>query len=236
MRISIMQPYFLPYIGYIQLLAASDVFVVYDDVNFINRGWINRNNLLLNGAPHRFTIPLVKASQNKKINEIGISGDEKWRDKLLRTIEAAYKKAPHFQKTFSWLQTVLTYPEKNLGGYVAHSLEAITQYLELPARIVPSSTIYQNQALKAGDRLMDVCKQEGAEVYINPSGGQELYTKEQFASQEVNLQFLIPKAVAYPQAGVDKFVPWLSILDALMNCTPEEIRSNLLSTNAYELI
>lgn len=236
MRAAIMQPYFLPYIGYIQLIAASDVFVVYDDVNFINRGWINRNNLLLNGVAHKFTVPLMQASQNKKINEISRSLDPKWQQKLLRTIEMAYRKAPQFGSIFPWVKEIINHKETNLAKYVTHSLKEVAKLLDINTRFISSSKGYHNQSLKAGDRLMDICKQEGATGYINPSGGQTLYTKEQFAVQGIELQFLAPKPISYPQFEEDKFVPWLSILDVLMFLSTQEIKSQLLGTAAYDLI
>jgi len=107
MKIAIMQPYFLPYIGYFQLINAVDKFVVYDDVNFINRGWINRNNILVNGSTTLIQIPLSKASQNKLINEVEIFKEGKWKVKFLRTIEQNYKIAPNFHRIFELLQSLL---------------------------------------------------------------------------------------------------------------------------------
>jgi len=72
MRISIMQPYIFPYLGYFHLIEASDRFIFYDDVNFIRKGWINKNKILLNGNDFTFTVPLSKASQNKLINQINL--------------------------------------------------------------------------------------------------------------------------------------------------------------------
>ena len=85
--LAIMQPYFLPYIGYFQLMKAVDRFIVYDDVSFITRGWINRNRILIGQKPMTFVIPLAGASQNKLINEIAIVDDDHWRRKLQRSVE-----------------------------------------------------------------------------------------------------------------------------------------------------
>ena len=89
MRLGIMQPYFLPYIGYWQLLNAVDTYILYDDVNYINRGWINRNRIMINGAPSYLTIPLNGARQNKKIQEIAVSSREKAITKTPRMVELA---------------------------------------------------------------------------------------------------------------------------------------------------
>ena len=100
MKLGIMQPYFVPYIGYWQLMNAVDKYVIYDDVNFIKRGWINRNNILVNGKAQLFTISLNRASQNRLINEIEIGDDFQ---NFLRTIEMAYKKAPYFDEVYNIL-------------------------------------------------------------------------------------------------------------------------------------
>lgn len=230
-----MQPYFLPYIGYIQLMAASDIFIIYDDVNYINRGWINRNQILVNGNAHKFAVPLVQASQNKKINEISRRVDPKWQQKLLRTLEMAYKKAPEFERIMPWVTNIISFENENLASYVTHSLHKIVEILALEVKLLSTSGRYDNQERKAGDRLIDICRQESATTYINPSGGQSLYTKQQFAQSGINLQFLVPKLIPYPQ-GANKFVPWLSILDALMFLPTEEIKARLLGIEAYDLI
>ena len=110
MKLAIMQPYFMPYIGYWQLMNAVDTYVVYDDVNYINRGWINRNNILISGSSYMFTIMLKKASQNKLINEIEILDDF---SKLKKQIEFAYKKAPYYDRIIVLLNKIFDYPNKN---------------------------------------------------------------------------------------------------------------------------
>ena len=100
MKIGIMQPYFLPYIGYWQLLNAVDKYVIYDDVNYIKGGWINRNRILINKEPKYFNVKLNGASPNKLINEVEVSNDNIWQKKLLKTIEENYKKAPFLKKFF----------------------------------------------------------------------------------------------------------------------------------------
>lgn len=94
MKTAIMQPYFFPYLGYFQMFNAVDKFVLLDDVNFIMRGYINRNSILLNGKAHKFSIPLEKPSQNKLINETKLNFSLKDKENFLKTIQLAYKKAP----------------------------------------------------------------------------------------------------------------------------------------------
>ena len=152
--VAIMQPYFIPYLGYIQLLAAVDKFVVYDDVNYINRGWINRNNLLIHGQKQMMTMPLTGASQNKKINEINISAEPKWRSKLLRTIEMSYKRAPHFNEVFELTQRIIEHKESNLSAFLTHQLQEIARYLNLKTEIIVSSERFNNTERKSAYRYL----------------------------------------------------------------------------------
>lgn len=171
MTLGIMQPYFLPYIGYFQLINAVDKFIVYDDVNFINRGWINRNNILVNGNAQLFTISLHKASQNKLINEIEIIDDFQ---KFLRTIEIAYRKAPYFDVVYELLRRIVTYPEKQLARFILNSLREISAYLQLETEFLMSSSIKKNNLNRGQVKIMEICQLLGADAYINPKGGQEL--------------------------------------------------------------
>lgn len=222
MTLAIMQPYLFPYIGYFQLMKAVDTFVLYDDVAFINRGWINRNNLLNNGKAQLFTIPLKDASQNKLIREISIDTQQKWRDKLLKTIQQTYRKAPQYAAVYPLLEEILQFPEENISTYIFNSLVQINAYLGITTKLVPSSTMYENQDLKAQERILDICLQEKADHYINPIGGKELYSHERFAEHQIRLNFIRSEKAEYPQLGGD-FVPWLSIIDVLMFNTKEQV-------------
>jgi hypothetical protein len=215
MKLAIMQPYLFPYIGYIQLLAEVDTFILYDDVAYINRGWVNRNKLLVNGQEYLFTIPLVGASQNKLINEIDIEHPDRWRGKLIRTIEQSYKKAPHYESVMALIEDSLPTQPMLLSVFIAHSLQKIASFLDIKTTIIESSIIYNNQHLKAQERILDICKQTGASHYINPIGGTELYSKEIFAQHDIQLNFIQSKKTAYPQLK-NEFVPWLSVIDVLM--------------------
>ncbi len=215
MKIAVMQPYLFPYVGYFQLIHSVDKFVILDDVNFINRGWINRNRILVNNADNIFTIPLKDASQNKKICDTFISEDLKWQEKLLKTIEMAYKKAPFFKEAFRVLQEIIQINEKNLSAYIFNSLTSINNYLEIPTTMVPSSGIYQNGHLKAQDKILDICMQEKANHYINPIGGLELYSQAEFAVRDIKLNFIKSEAIEYKQFTYE-FIPWLSIIDLMM--------------------
>jgi len=127
MKIGIMQPCFFPYIGYFQLINSVDKYVIYDDVQFIKGGWINRNNILLNGERHRINLLLSGASSNKSINEVEVQSNQV---KLIKTIESAYKKAPTFDKVFPVLLNILEYGGKNLGEFLGNSIKEFCNYMD----------------------------------------------------------------------------------------------------------
>lgn len=227
-----MQPYIFPYIGYFQLINAVDKFVIYDDVNFINRGWINRNRILVNGKDSLFTIPLKDASQNKLINEIDVNWDAAWKNKFLKTIEQSYKKAPFYKEGLEIIEKTLNIEDLNTSNVIFNNLKVICEYLDITTELIPSSAIYQNTDLKAQERILDICLQEKANHYINPIGGLELYDKSYFESKGLKLNFIKAKPVIYKQFKND-FVPWLSMIDVLMFNSKETIQGFL---NEYELV
>lgn len=234
MKLAIMQPYLFPYIGYYQLINAVDKFVIYDDVNFIKQGWINRNNILVNEKPYLFTVPLENQSSFVKINETLINQQfyPIWKKKFLKTIEQNYGKAPFFKEVFPLIQSTFDIKTNNLSDLAANSLKKTSNYIEITTVFEDSSTIYQNQDLSSQNRVLDICKKEKATVYINSIGGYELYSEKDFLNENITLNFIKPKATCYDQYN-SKFVPNLSIIDVLMFNDIDTIKGFL--TN-YELI
>lgn len=228
MKTGIMQPYIFPYIGYWQLINAVDNFVLLDDVNFIMRGWINRNNILLNGRKHLFSLPLKKPSQNKLISETKLNFDDKTRDTLLKTIALAYKKAPCFDKGFPIVENILYNSETDLTKFILNSFERISQYLEIKTNFLISSQIDKDNTLKAEDRIIEICKQLKTDIYINPPGGKALYNKANFNKNKMNLRFISTNSenIIYDQFD-SEFIANLSFLDIIMFNNKEKIKSFL---------
>ena len=225
-----MQPYFMPYIGYFQLIKAVDKYVIYDDVNFIKKGWINRNHILLDGKSFLFTLTLLEASQNKLINEIFVSDEP---SKILKTIHTAYKKAPQFASIFPMVEEIFGYDDKNLARYVGNSIMRIADYLRLDTEFIYSSAISEKDAsLKAQDKILNICKVMGTSEYFNAIGGMELYSQESFEECNIKLRFLKTQPIEYKQFN-NSFVPNLSILDVLMFNTVEQTNELL---EKYDLV
>lgn len=234
MKLAIMQPYLFPYIGYYQLINAVDKFVVYDDVNFIKQGWINRNYVLVNGKPYLYTVPLENQSSFCKINETVINQKfyPIWRKKFLKTIEQNYNKAPFFNEVFPMIKSVFDINTNNLSVLAVYSLNIVSNYLGITTVFEESSAIYQNQNLTSQNRVLDICKKENASVYINPIGGLELYSEKYFSENNIKLNFIKSPTINYNQFNTE-FVPNLSIIDVLMFNDVSTIKEFL--TN-YELI
>jgi hypothetical protein len=231
MMLAIMQPYFMPYIGYWQLLAAVDRFVVYDNIQYTKKGWINRNRYLQNGADAFFTLPLKKGSDFLNVAERSLAADFD-PGALLRPLAAAYKKAPFFDAVFPLFETIVRASPRNLFEYLHQSICATAEYLEIRTPIVVSSTIAMDHSLKSERKVIALCKALGATRYVNPIGGRELYSPLAFAEAGIELKFLQPRLVEYQQ--FDKpFVPGLSILDVMMFNSKDAARRML---HEYDLV
>ena len=226
MKLAIMQPYFFPYIGYFQLLNEVDTFVIYDDVNFIKNGWINRNRLLISGNPIFFTIPLKNKSPNKNINEIEINHQDFWKRKMLKSIQLNYSKTPYFKEIYPIIERIIESNEIKLSKLATKSIQAIANYLEINTLMVESSTKYNNRQFKNQARVIDICKKEKANQYINPPGGVELYDKKIFTAENILLNFIQPNQNKYPQPS-NQFHPEQSIIDVLMNNGKEKTKKML---------
>ena len=224
-----MQPYFFPYIGYWQLISAVDTFVIYDDVNYIKQGWINRNNIIGSNFNQLISLQVIGASSFKLINEIEVGNNSQ---KILKTIEQTYKKAPYFESVFPLLQVIMQCEEKNLAKFLNFLIKEVCAYIEIKTTISTSSELVKNNKLKGQDKILDLCKVLKAKQYINVIGGRELYQKEMFSRENIELSFMKSKLLEYSQFR-EPFSANLSIIDVLMFNNKEKVRQYL---TGYELV
>lgn len=231
MKLAIMQPYFLPYIGYFQLIAAADKFVVYDNIEYTKKGWINRNRYLQNGKDALFSIPLKKNSDFLDVRERFIAPDFN-RGKLLNQIKEAYKKAPYYEQVMPVFEKVLFCSETNLFRYILFSIQEICHQLAIETELVISSELAIDHSLKSQDKVIAICQNLCADIYINAIGGQALYSGQEFREKAIVLNFIKAKPIEYKQFS-NEFVPWLSIIDVMMFNPPEKVKEYL---DQYELI
>ena len=220
MKLGIMQPYFMPYIGYFQLMKAVDKYVVYDDVNYIKGGWANRNHILINGEKEMFTVTLQKASQNKLFNEIVIGDDFK---KLMKTLQMNYSRAINFDQTMVLMERIISFPNKQLAVFIANSFREILSYLSVETEILMSSEIPKDNSLRGKDKIIQICEILGADTYYNAVGGKNLYDQEEFREHGITLNFVDSLPQVYSQLHTREFVSGLSMVDVLMNNTKDEV-------------
>ena len=220
MKLGIMQPYFMPYIGYFQLMKAVDKYVVYDDVNYIKGGWANRNHILINGEKEMFTVTLQKASQNKLFNEIVIGDDFK---KLMKTLQMNYSRAINFDQTMVLMERIISFPNKQLAVFIANSFREILSYLSVETEILMSSEIPKDNSLRGKDKIIQICEILGADTYYNAVGGKSLYDQEEFREHGITLNFVDSLPQVYSQLHTREFVSGLSMVDVLMNNTKDEV-------------
>lgn len=232
MRLGLMQPYFFPYIGYWQLINAVDKYVIFDDVNFIKGGWVNRNHVLNNGARMLINVRTHSASSNQHINLIEVADDRTYYIKILKTLRNMYSRAPYFADAYPIIERILNQEEKNLARYLEFGIRQVCDYMSINTEIIVSSSIEKNNALRGQAKVIEVVKKSGADEYINAIGGQTLYSYEDFATQGIKLKFLRTEEIEYQQFKKD-FVPNLSIIDIMMFNSKEEIKNML---GMYKLI
>jgi len=230
--VAIMQPYFLPYIGYFQLIAAVDLFIVYDNIKYTKKGWINRNRLLLNDKDVMFSLPLKKDSDSLNVCERELAADFN-PNKLLHQFKNAYRHAPYFAQIFPLIEQIVTYDQSNLFDFLHHSIVKVCEHLGITTKIEISSSINIDHALKNQDKVVALCEAVSASVYVNTIGGIDLYSKETFHDKGFALKFIQSKPFDYRQFD-SVFVPWLSIIDVMMFNTLETVQI-CISTN-FELI
>ncbi len=214
--VSMMQPYLFPYLGYFQLIARSDVFVLGDDLQYVKGSWINRNRVLANGQPKLITFPLRKANQFAPINQRWLCDEfEQEAQKLLKTLELSYSRAPYKAETMALVREIFAHPERNLARFIENSIRRICAYLQIATPIRIGSELGLPARMDKQERVVTIAQKMTAELYINPIGGTALYCPGYFRSNGLVLRFLRMDDLSYPQFN-HPFVPSLSIIDVLM--------------------
>lgn len=224
MKIAVMQPYFFPYIGYYQLAYEVDKFIFFDDVNFIKKGYISRNSVLLNGARKDFSVPVLKISQNRKIVEHNYVGDF---SEFINLMQRAYAEAPFYRQIMPIISEVVYDADLNVARKNAKTIIYVFEYLGLSRKFCFSSQLGLNDQEKGQDRILKICEKLKANEYKNAIGGRHLYDFETFQNSGIHLNFIKTNEIIYNQGLNKNFEKNLSIIDILMNCEKERVVSML---------
>jgi hypothetical protein len=226
MILAIMQPYYFPYIGYFQLMAACDEFVIYDDVQYSKGGWANRNRILHDHKVAWLTLPVGNAPLGSSYREkTYLLGPAQRRSHLAR-IAAAYRKAPMFDAVYPLVESLMAFEDDRVAGFNAHLVSSLAGLLGLQCRLHLGSDFDNPSGERGQQRILQLCKRLGADTYLNAIGGTALYQEPDFTSAGISLRFLRPVARPYPQAARE-FSPFLSILDVLMHNPLDQVRDML---------
>jgi hypothetical protein len=225
--VGIMQPYFLPYIGYFQLIAHCDTFVVCDDIEYTKRGWINRNRILAAGSARTITLPLRRDSDYLDVREREIAPEFNAK-RMLALLEQNYRAAPFWGSHRETLASILECPERNLFDFVAHSISRIMECLDIRTEVVVSSSLGIDKTLHREERVLATCVALEATEYVNPIGGLDLYNESSFADRGIQLGFLRSNLTPYAQFSF-AYVEALSIIDTMMFVSPDELDVRLRS-------
>ena len=239
MKIAIMQPYFFPYIGYFQAIYAADKYLIYENLDFITEGWMNRNRILIkNQKPTYINALIANKSSNKKIYDVELFAYKTWKKKLLNSIELNYRGSKFFNEIFPVLEAVIKSEIIFLHQYNSHIIKTICIYLGIKTEIISQNNNYlpleenllsidrsdyshfpellKTKPIKKVARVLSICKAENANIFINAIGGQELYNKNEIKQYGIDLFFLETKPYIYQQFSEDFFLH-LSIIDVLMH-------------------
>jgi hypothetical protein len=258
MKLGIMQPYFFPYIGYFQLINAVDKYILYENLQYIKDGWMHKNRVLVkNHGPKYISLNIAEKSSFKNIIDINIIDDDRWKRKLLRTIQQNYSNSKYYQEVYPLIEHLITIHEKNLHYYNSKIILEICNYLNIDTYIQYQNKnyiilekcledkfdlqkkdnncqliTYDENYNKKTVRVIEICKNEKADIFINPIGGKSLYSKNQFKNNNIKLFFLKTKNINYEQLSAE-FFSNLSIIDVLMNCGKDRTKRLL---NEYRLV
>ena len=219
--VGVMQPYYFPYLGYFSHIFASDYFVLHDDVEFSKNGWINRNRFLSSTKISLLTLPLAAAPDSARISERVIAANFE-PGKHFRMLEGAYRRAPFWHELRDELPELLRVETANLSNHLSSVVGRICHLLEIETPLVSSSDLDFDRELRGQARVLRICELAGAQTYLNPEGGKNLYSGQDFSRRGMDLAFISHTPRSYPQreferkeADTASFVERLSILDML---------------------
>lgn len=218
MIVAIHQPNFFPWLGYFHKIASSDSFVFLDDAQLPKTGasWITRVQLMIAGEAKWFTVPVDRSFPGTApINSVSFDGRVPWRKKLLKTLEANYRKSLHYKEIFPFLNEIIEFPNQNIAIFNIHCIETILKNLEVKSKLIRSSEM--NVDLMSTQRLVAITKQLGGHTYLCGTGAGGYQEDDLFPLAQLELKYQNFTHPSYAQNGVNSFTPGLSIIDSLMH-------------------
>lgn len=225
MKLGIMQPYFFPYLGYFDLINYSDRWIVFDTVQYIRHGWMNRNRIHHPKEGDLYIIvPLRKHLRGTLIKDIVISEYPRWKSKILGQLNHYKKNAPYFKETYSFVEECLSINEKSLSRLNSLILEKTCSRLgiDFEYEYFSEMDLDLGSVGGPGDWALRISEALGVEEYVNPPGGVDIFDPEKFKAAGIKLTISDTPPFEYSTKGYE-FIPNLSIIDVMMFNSKERI-------------
>jgi len=231
MNLGIMQPYFMPYLGYFSLIKHTDRFILFDTVQFIRHGWIERNRILKqDGTWQYIQVPIIKPNgRDTIIKDVKINNDLDWENRIIAQLQHYKKKAPYYKETIELLTDVFSQRFDDIVTLNQVSLEKVCEYLGIKR----STEVFSKMGLDIEDATapdewaLNICKAiPGADEYWNPIGGLSFFNRTKYENAGIKIYFQELVLTTYRQLG-NEFEPGLSIIDVMMFNSPETINQML---------
>ena len=236
MRLGIMQPYFFPYIGYFDLIANTDRWLVFDIVKYNARSWMNRNRILhpTNGWQY-ISVPINRDSHSEKIMNVKLADKKNAEQKIIGQLQHYRKKAPYFNEAIELVRAAFNKSTSDsLTQVNIASLAVVCNYLDIPFKpeICSELDLELYDIEHPGQWALRICERLGASEYLNPPGGREIFKQEEWDEKGITLKFSMFNEFTYPCPPYD-FVENLSIIDVIMWNPAEEVKAHLFKQDKY---
>lgn len=229
MKIGIMQPYFFPYLGYFSLIKHTEKWIFFDTVQHIKKGWINRNRVLKPKEGWQYiVVPVDRSTKGALIKDVLIDESKFWDEKILAQLEHYKKSAPYYRDVIDFLEDCFSYKINKLSSLNIHLLENTCNYLKIDMdyEIYSEMNLEIEDISGPGDWALRISQAVGADTYINPPGGVDIFDKNKYKGNGIDLQFLKVNLCKYSQKR-SSFEEALSIIDVMMFNSIEEINKML---------
>ena len=238
MKVGIMQPYFFPYLGYFQLLKYVDLWVVFDDTQYVNKGWVNRNKILHPDEIKQWqyiTIPLANKHRISKIKDLRMNEQQKWKSNILGKLSHYKRKAPFYDDTIELMEACFEYKSNMLTDFLTNSLRIVSKKLHIETPIILQNELHNlpENVDHPGQWALKISEILQAKTYVNPIGGKEIFKPQEFMNKKINLSFIEPQLKSYSQRN-QNFVSSLSIIDLLMWRSRDSIIESI--NNDYSIL
>ncbi|MEO1267082.1 MAG: WbqC family protein [Myxococcota bacterium] len=217
--IGIHQPNFLPWLGYFAKMNACDIFVFLDDAQFSKNSYINRVRLQQNGAARWFTVPVQHNGLHQTIGETLIAPGHRWRRKHMGTLQAVYRRAPHYRFVMDRLAPLYDDPPEHLADFNILLIQAIAHMLGIDTPTRRASEVGVDET--STDRLVTLVRAYNGTTYISGKGGATYQDPQRFKEAGVTLDVRAYQPIPYPQPHEGPFLPGLSAIDALFARGPD---------------